>query len=166
MISKEIYLPPKQPTQTPTGEEDLLKKFGLSSQYEQLCKVELTDTFKPYISHLPGKDLDEVIQSSQEGSFGKNFFSILVKNGNSTDTDYAIDFQRFDEDQLRSSFTLQEGSIADDKKRKRKHKDKKEKKKKKEKKDKKDKKDKKRRRKTRRKRNKRKILLQCNLTNH
>eukprot|EP01114_Cavostelium_apophysatum_P002722 TRINITY_DN12409_c0_g1_i1.p1 TRINITY_DN12409_c0_g1~~TRINITY_DN12409_c0_g1_i1.p1 ORF type:complete len:174 (-),score=37.03 TRINITY_DN12409_c0_g1_i1:177-698(-) len=145
----ELYLPPVEAVPTLTGEENLLEKFGLTEQYESLRKEEVPETFKPYISHLPGQ-LDEILRwcsSQKEGELiEKSFLRIALENLPSE----SATFPRFTDHQLRSCFTLQVGPIvrSDESKRKKRHRDKsekKEKKKKKEKKDKKDKKEKKQR---------------------
>ena len=107
----EVYLPPKKPNPTFTANGNLLEKFGLLTHFEQLRKssqyINVSETFRPYISHLPDP-LDDVIKEAQkEGPFGS--FSRITLNEQLDNT--PSEFSLFKDTQLQNSFTLRVGPI-------------------------------------------------------
>lgn len=110
-LNSDVYIPPTKPKSSFTADGNLLEKFGLLSHFEQLAKstqyLNVSETFKPYVSHL-AVPVDEVIQEAQkEGAFGS--FSRMALNDQLDNV--APDFTRFNEIQLQNSFSLKEGPI-------------------------------------------------------
>jgi len=111
IIMNDLYLAPtiSFANEANKNETNLLQNFGMSSQFNSSSSE--PDTFKAYISHLPGT-LKQIIESCKEEPGIKSLLDEPNNNNNvNNNINEEIDFQLLSETQLRNAFTLQVGTV-------------------------------------------------------
>jgi hypothetical protein len=93
-----VYLPPTKPTSNAIAEKDnLLTQYGLQELLQKFQENPPSETFIPYISHLPG-NLKKAAKPDKDFGLKK-----LLENAKNEDLAYIP----FDETQLKTIFHLE-----------------------------------------------------------